>query len=763
MKTSRFFFVLSLAASLLWHGAGPARAAGDAASVSAHKSGWLVSDQNGNGVSDAGDEIYYRVTVTNTGATAIDAFKIVDRGVLNVFPDSGYIGEVITTSIVLTPATGSLTFTPSGYGFDSHTITPGVEARFANIPANATREIGFRVRIRANGDFPALATALQNIAIVYDDGFPQTEIARTNTTSHTLTPKSDLAFERNQNPGYDAVSGAAVYQILYKNAGPGTAFGASLVHEFPVGAALDATRSAPGWVCGSTQCTYPLGDFLATPPNALFIPPAVSPLVISLTLVPNTAWPSAASVLTAVTRLQANAVTPEYNLANNVITTTGLFGTAATFTGVETYTLHADANNNGLADLGDLLRINVRITNTDLLRTLLSARVTPLSDELRVLRDSIQTTHGSLAPFEPSVDIPELRPGATVSITYLASVTRLPSRMTQRIAIRHRVTDVYEQYQGREVQPGLSVPVFYARNASISSRIDTPSGLPVVSMGDRVTLTVWITNTGVEPLTNWAFWEGRPVNMLGSGFAAWCMTHEFATFTSTLGVATFVPFPGTTEQVLQIKVDTLQPGQSGYYRLNAVIASDFPSNCLDLAPSHAVPLFELSPLTEMVLASQRNSVQLRGPRTALTSQTLSTERGLGTVQPGERVTVTLSVRNVGTAMLSSVALYDSGYTCLTLLTNTITSTQGSVALLPGSPPAIDAQLGALAVDASAQVRFQAIVNAGPACTSIGNSAQFRDAQGPLYALAPLSARIVTPEPPRPVALRVFVPVVRVAK
>jgi uncharacterized repeat protein (TIGR01451 family) len=718
----RAFLALVLAIS---YGSMPATtgAAQTAPSVVTSHRSVFVSDANGNRLADYGDVVGVTLIITNIGRSLL--------GLQTYMPvNTDAVSNLSATLLTDTVRGGPGLITQTIFG-SFRSFHPGLAIESGPLATGGVLSMSYRLRINS-----AIAAQIEHLSYFAGISEVQSQLGGsiayvgpvTNTDPITipLAPRSELAIA-SQLAAFQAKNGESTLIFSYANTGKQTATGISITHALPPGVAYVAERSSANWRCLAATCVAQIGALAPRDPNGISQYDA-----LTLTLRATADFPAAATAITSSVQITSDGSVADADLTNNTYELRVPLGIPAAVTAQKTYRLIGDANQNGKIESGDLLEFMIALTNTSATRQLVDALIFDrLSDydygRLQFLPGGT-TSHGRFQSYDTIV-LERLLPGEHMTVTLRATVLTLPPRdgphggLVNHVLLRDPYAEVMSQYQGAELTRVI-VPVFYARDVALSKSVQTSGVDQVVDIGERVTFTIQITNTGIEPLSNWVLRDGSQQIGPGNNYSAWCMVFDTASVSTTLGAVSFVPTGYADEPTIQVALGALQPGQFGTVQLNATIGNTG-RNCFGLDPFNSAGVVDVSGSENIPIRfSNAARMRLHGPRTAIARTSAQTQYGNTGVVAGEVVTYTVAITNVGTAAIDNVWLFDSTYSCLTIEPGSITSTHGSTGLVVGSPPALTGNLGTLAIGASARVRFRATVNGGPRCSTATNSATF---------------------------------------
>jgi hypothetical protein len=683
------------------------------------QTGGLALDANGNSLADPNDEMAYTFTVTNTGLVALPDLGLRAPAYLNQNCGFGELASVDVITPTAATTLGSIEFTNPGFG---GFCSSAFKANFGTLGLGQSARVTYRARPSAQRSTMSVFAINQAVVEQQTGQFSYIEaLGYSGPITTPLPLLADLALA-SANMSHQPGTGSTTLGVYYSNSGAGAANGSVITVPYPPYATPDLTTNTYGWTCTSTQCVVNLGDL--TPGAGGFA---------SLVLSPTASLPAAVNTLELTATIShSGAPAPEGNPLNNVAAASSLFGTAPAYTATLTYGFAFDQRSDAKIEPGDIVSFTAVLTNSSATRAGNNVRFYINHNgaccdggTLVALANTIVTNKGSiLQNGNPvAINVPTLAPGESVVVQFNASATSLPSQLVGKHVSTAQVGDDYIQnFSGLQTLDTKEIPAFYARSASLRKRVETARPDGYVSFNERVTFTLNVTHTGIE-----AFPE-----LLVEDYEMSCF--EILTPTVTTSFGSVVPGNGFYfgNNGFRVLLPNFAPGQTATIRANAIVSSAF-SSCYYNFPyslqarntAHlGVPSGNQYSGPERIAQSNTTSNPVRIERMITETQTLMTTHGQPSVAPGERITITILVTNVGTAQLRDVTMFNSSYTCLTLVPGSATTTVGAISELQGTPTALVASIGSLEIDQTAQVRFSAVVSTDAQCTSISNMPTF---------------------------------------
>jgi uncharacterized repeat protein (TIGR01451 family)/LPXTG-motif cell wall-anchored protein len=217
-----------------------------------------VTDING-GLTEPGDTLEYRVTLTNTGLDPADLVILRDIVPANTTFVAGSVtvGGVAQTDAVNTGASDFGDYLAGTRTIEARAGVGATGTSGGTLGPNANTEVRFRVTV----DTAASGTTIPNEAVV---SYRARTIAQdfTYTTNKTLTPvtgRADLVITKTAAPN-PAVAGQPVtWTVNITNNGPNPAEGVVVSDALPAGAVLTSVTPGAPTCTGTTTVSCSLG------------------------------------------------------------------------------------------------------------------------------------------------------------------------------------------------------------------------------------------------------------------------------------------------------------------------------------------------------------------------------------------------------------------------------------------------------------------------------------------------------------------------
>jgi uncharacterized repeat protein (TIGR01451 family) len=453
-------------------------------------------------------------------------------------------------------------------------------------------------------------------------------------------------------------------------------------------------------------------------------------------------------------RIGATGGAPELNLDNNLFLTRVSIGPRVTYALTGTLAFAIDSRADGLGEPGDVVSVTFNVTNTSAVRTGKNIKINldnvfnaswdrPLFE---AVPNSFTTTKGVLndnrfLTEQTHVLVSELAPGESVQIRFRARLVAFAVRdvFTRETPFYTFTASVIDSLpRSDSLIARVPLRAFIERDVAISVSVETPGGADRVSDGDILNYTIVLTNTGVVSLPRFEVVQqsSRMVAVL-SPVVPDCVDILSPTITSTSGTISRTDFEGYDE--FTVSVATFAPGDTLRIRFQARVDQTYsPIRCArpeqPIGISSTTAQFRPEPPSNLLTNPTRLAVVTaasfphKGLLPSFAIRSIKTSAGRNEVAVGERVTYTVNITNISPVALRFIEMLDSYDACISVLTSTLTSTQGTVGLaerFAGSGLlVVRGQLGTLEPNARAQVQYAATVWDAPACTQIQSSSAF---------------------------------------
>jgi len=258
------------------------------ASATVSGSADLTINKTGPASANAGSDITYTVTLTNSGPSAASAVSLTDA----TPPNTTFVSEAQTTG----PAF-SCSNPPAG-GTGTVTCTIGL------FPVGSAT---FSITLHIGAAVPTgtIITNTANVSSTTSDPNPSGNSPSANTTV-TASPLADLAITKTAAPGPYGTGQPLTYTIVVTNGGPSAAASVTVTDTLPPGTTL-ASSTPPGACSGTTIVTCNAGT-ITNGGSATF--------TLTITL------PSTPGPITNTAVVSASAANPDPNPGNNTATST---------------------------------------------------------------------------------------------------------------------------------------------------------------------------------------------------------------------------------------------------------------------------------------------------------------------------------------------------------------------------------------------------------------------------------------------------------
>jgi uncharacterized repeat protein (TIGR01451 family) len=380
-----------------------------------------------SGTAVPGGTLVYDLAVQNTGNEAADV------GATEVVPAN-------TTFAASASAPGWTCSPAAGTAGATCTAAAGV------VLAGATAHLAFALTVHQ--PLAAGVTAVANTACFVVGGVMEARPARPGRASAarrssraalpgaTGTPSCDtlstptlgapvITLEKVYNGPAAAAGALLTFGLTAANSGNQDAAAVTLTETVPAHTTFSSAASSPGWSCAPAAGTAGATCSLAAGPLAAgasvaanFAVRADSPLPAAVTQIANIACAAASGLAPSC----GQAMTP---------TPPGVPAVAAELS----YTFLHNALGNGLATAGDVILYNLMVSNPSTATAAALVVIVPLDAHLTLNWGSVTTTAGTVTAGNaagnptPAVKVPSLAAGASLTITFAATVGPLPAAL----------------------------------------------------------------------------------------------------------------------------------------------------------------------------------------------------------------------------------------------------------------------------------------------------------------------------------------------
>ncbi|HEV7571145.1 MAG TPA: hypothetical protein VGQ21_06565 [Thermoanaerobaculia bacterium] len=258
------------------------------ASATVSASADLTINKTGPASANAGTNITYTVTLTNSGPSAATAVSLTDAVPANTtfVSESQTAGPTFSCSTPAAGGTGTITCTIGLFPVGSATFS-------------ITLHIGAGV---ATG---TVITNTANVSSTTSDPNPSGNTPSANTTV-TASPNADLAITKTPAPGPYGTGQPLTYTIVVTNGGPSAAASVTVTDTLPAGTTL--VSSTPAGACSGSPVVTCNAGTITNGGSATF--------TLTVTL------PSTPGPITNTAVVSASAANPDPNPGNNTATST---------------------------------------------------------------------------------------------------------------------------------------------------------------------------------------------------------------------------------------------------------------------------------------------------------------------------------------------------------------------------------------------------------------------------------------------------------
>ncbi|MCR9019237.1 cell surface protein, partial [Bacillus paranthracis] len=627
-----------------------------------------------------GDTITYTTTLTNNGNTTANTPVFIDilPPELSIVPDSVQINTI--------PQLG---FRPdSGISLDS-------------IPVGGTITISFQAIV---GSIPATNPTLNQSSTTYSIIVDPTEppVTETATSNPTLVQINEAIIQATKSVDRifsDVAPGNSflTYTVLLENIGNTTATNITFTDSIPNNTVFieDSVRVGGVLLPGVNPANgIPIGDIIAGDfTNVTFRVQVVSipnPIFTIGPGGPNSPVINGASIdyqfmtgpnLPLVSRsTTSNAVSTQIN-SGEIVAIKSVDKTFATIGDTISYTI-------SLSNPGNVASQNVIFTD------ILPEGTTFISGTL--INELGTQQIGNSAN---GIQIGNINPGSTVAITINALVTNIPSINPISNFSSVQFEHVVDPSQPSALQTTISNTVSTTVNSAILTTTKTVDK-SVISVGDTLTYTTTITNTGNTPATNITFTSAIPPS------------------------TTFVPDSVTINSIEQlgaqpalgVTIPNIAPG--------ATVTVTFQVNVISVPPSSSIMgndtilySYTVDPTGTPATTSTSTNIVTTSVLDAMITMIKSVDQTLVTL--GDTITYTTILTNSGNTNATNITFTDLIPDGTTFITDSVTI-DGITQI--GLNPNTGITIGAIAPNSSIAITFQVTATSTPVQNPIANSA-----------------------------------------
>ncbi|PFC90107.1 cell surface protein [Bacillus anthracis] len=627
-----------------------------------------------------GDTITYTTTLTNSGNTTANTPVFIDilPPELSFVPDSVQINSI--------PQLG---FRPdSGISLDS-------------IPVGGTTTISFQAIV---GSIPATNPTLNQSSTTYSIIVDPTQppVTETATSSPTLVQINEAIIQATKSvdrlfsdiaPGNSFLT----YTVLLENVGNTTATNIIFTDPIPNNTIFieDSVRVGGVLLPGVSPANgIPIGDIIAGDfINVTFRVQVVSipnPIFTIGPGGPNSPVVNGASIdyqfmtgpnLPLVSRnTTSNSVSTQIN-SGEIVAIKSVDKTFATIGDTISYTIT-------LSNPGNVTSQNIIFTDT-------------LPDGTTFISGTLTNDSGTQQIGNPSngIQIGNINPNGTAVITLNVLVTNIPSINPISNFSSVQFAHVVDPSQPAVTQTNVSNSVSTTINSAI---LTTQKSVDksIISVGDTITYTTTITNTGNTTATNITFTSAIPAN---------------TTFIPNSVKINGVQQSGA-QPALGVTIPNIAPGET--------VTVTFQANVLSVPPSSSIMgndtilySYTVDPNGTPITTSTSTNIVTNPVLDAMITMVKSVDQTLVTL--GDTITYTTLLTNTGNTNATNITFTDLIPNGTTFITDSVTI--GGITQI-GLNPNTGITIGSIAPNSSISIAFQVTATSTPAQNPIVNSA-----------------------------------------
>ncbi|MDA1801059.1 DUF7507 domain-containing protein [Bacillus cereus group sp. BY6-1LC] len=627
-----------------------------------------------------GDTITYTTTLTNSGNTIANTPVFIDilPPELSFVPDSVQINAI------------------SQLGF-----RPDIGIPLDSIPVGGTKTISFQAIV---GSIPATNPTLNQSSTTYSiivdpNQPPVTETATSNPTLVQINEAIIRATKSVDRLFSDVAPGNSflTYTVLLENIGNTTATNIIFTDPIPNNTVFIADSVRVGGVLlpGVNPANgIPIGDIIAGDfINVTFRVQVVSipnPIFTIGPGGPNSPVVNGASIdyqfmtgpnLPLVSRnTTSNSVSTQIN-SGEIVAIKSVDKTFATIGDTISYTIT-------LSNPGNVTSQNIIFTDT-------------LPDGTTFISGTLTNDSGTQQIGNPSngIQIGNINPNGTAVITLNVLVTNIPSINPISNFSSVQFAHVVDPSQPAVTQTNVSNSVSTTINSAI---LTTKKSVDksIISVGDTITYTTTITNTGNTTATNITFTSAIPAN---------------TTFIPNSVKINGVQQSGA-QPALGVTIPNIAPGET--------VTVTFQANVLSIPPSSSIMgndtilySYTVDPSAAPITTSTSTNIVTNPVLDAMITMVKSVDQTIVTL--GDTITYTTLLTNIGNTNATNITFTDLIPNGTTFITDSVTI--GGITQI-GLNPNTGITIGSIAPNSSISIAFQVTATSTPAQNPIANSA-----------------------------------------
>ncbi|PHD45525.1 cell surface protein [Bacillus toyonensis] len=627
-----------------------------------------------------GDTITYTTTLTNSGNTTANTPVFIDilPPELSFVPDSVQINTI--------PQLG---FRPdSGISLDS-------------IPVGGTTTISFQAIV---GSIPATNPTLNQSSTTYSIIVDPTQppVTETATSNPTLVQINEAIIQAKKSVDRlfsDVAPGNSflTYTVLLENIGNTTATNIIFTDPIPNNAVFieDSVRVGGVLLPGVNPANgIPIGDIIAgdfinvtfrvqvvSIPNPIFtIGPGGpnSPVVNGASI--NYQFMTGPNLPLVSRSTTSNSVSTQIN-SGEIVAIKSVDKTFATIGDTISYTIT-------LSNPGNVTSQNIIFTDT-------------LPDGTTFISGTLTNDSGTQQIGNPGngIQIGNINPSGTTIIALNVLVTNIPSINPISNFSSVQFAHVVDPSQPAVTQTNISNAVSTTINSAILTTKKS-ADKSIISVGDTITYTTTITNTGNTVATNITFTSAIPAN------------------------TTFIPNSVTINGVQQsgaqpalgVNITNIAPGETVTVTFQVTVLSVPPSSSI-MGNDTILYSYTVDPNGIPVTTSTSTNIATNPVLDAMITMVKSVDQTLVTL--GDTITYTTFFTNTGNTSATNITLTDLIPNGTTFITDSVTI--GGITQI-GLNPNTGITIGSIAPNSSISIAFQVTATSTPVQNPIANSA-----------------------------------------
>ncbi|MGE6309716.1 DUF7507 domain-containing protein [Bacillus cereus] len=357
--------------------------------------------------------------------------------------------------------------------------------------------------------------------------------------------------------------------------------------------------------------------------------------------------------------------------------------------------------NENFATIGDTLSYTITLSNPGNVTSQNIIFTDTLPDGTTFISGTLTSDSGTQQIGNPAsgIQIGNINPGGTVTITINVLVTNIPSINPISNSSSIQFQHIVDPSQPAITQTASSNTVTTTINSAILTTTKSVDK-SIISVGDTVTYTTTITNTGNTPATNVTFTSAIPAS---------------TTFIPNSFTINGIQQPGA-QPALGVNIPNIAPGETVTVTFQVNVISVPPSNSI-MGNDTILYSYTVDPNGTPVTTSTSTNIVTNPVLDAMITMVKSVDQTLVTL--GDTITYTTILTNKGNTNATNITFTD-------LIPNGTTFVPDSVIINGitqlGLTPNTGVTIGTIAPNSSISISFQVTATSTPVQNPIANSA-----------------------------------------